>query len=95
MEGAPLTLLEALATGIPVISTRQAIGYDFGPEPPLCLCDATSEDMARAIDKVFSEPASALQRAAEARLVIEQRFDWSVVVDRLVGTYRGEERKAA
>ncbi|MCB2055033.1 MAG: glycosyltransferase family 4 protein [Geminicoccaceae bacterium] len=93
-EGAPLTLLEAMAVGTPIVSTP-AGAREFGPQAPFWTCSADAASLAATIMTALDQPATARDRAVAARDLVERHYDWEVVVDRLLATYGGEERRAA
>jgi len=76
-DGLPTVLIEAMALGVPVISTR-VTGI-----PELVEDGATGqlvperdpEALARALDRVLADPAAAAARAVAARRRVEQAFD--------------------
>jgi glycosyltransferase involved in cell wall biosynthesis len=81
--GSRLKILEALATGMPVVSTR------VGAEG-LCLRDGDHltvssgiDDMAGAILTTLRDPVGASVRAAEGRRIVRERYDWDSLADRL------------
>jgi glycosyltransferase involved in cell wall biosynthesis len=86
--GSRLKILEALAAGTPVISTRVgAEGLETRDGEHLVTVERC-EDMARAIlDQVRDEAATALMTRAGRRLV-EQRYDWDILADRLDAIWR-------
>lgn len=81
--GSRLKILEALATGLPVVSTRVgAEGLCLRGGEHLTVC-AGIEDMAGAILADLCDPGSALVRAERGRLVVCERYDWDSLADRL------------
>jgi len=81
--GSRLKILEALAAGLPVVATAVgAEGLHLTAGRDLVLVERT-EEMARALIQALDEPA-ALQRIAEqGRQVVQQRYDWSVLAEKL------------
>lgn len=94
-ESGPLTLLEAMAAGTPVVTTRTGIVADLGEAPPLTLAESDSADIARKITAVLASPALAEARAGLARLLVEERFSWRAVAARHAALYRQLARRAA
>lgn len=89
-EGSPLTVLEAMALGRPVVATRQAAGELLRDGKEGLLVESGDlEGMGRAIEKLLQEPraASALGRAAaeKARL----NFSREAALGRLEKMYQG------
>ena len=84
-EGVSNTILEAMATGLPVVATR------VGGNPELVdegitgrlVPSADSEAMATAILGYFDDPATARQHARAARQAAVQRFS----LDRMIKDY--------
>jgi glycosyltransferase involved in cell wall biosynthesis len=77
VEGLGMVLLEAAATGVPVVASR------IGGIPEGVLDDRTGflvperdvEALARRIDDLLSDPAMRLRMGRQARALVEQRFD--------------------
>lgn len=74
-EGTPMVLLEAMAAGVPIVST--AVGgvpaVVSSDEARLCEPGAV-EEIARAIDRVLSDPEEAHRMAAAAKQRLETDF---------------------
>ncbi|MGE3329218.1 MAG: glycosyltransferase family 4 protein [Acidimicrobiia bacterium] len=86
MEGIPVALMEAMAAGVPVISTRISgipelvVDGETGllVEPD----DATA--LADAIESVLTDPAGAERRAVAGSALVAAQFDQATEVTRLV-----------
>ena len=94
-ESGPLTLLEAMAAGTPVVSTRTGLVQSMGAAPPLLVADASEAALAAAVVEALAEPAATSRRVQAARDLVEARFDWSRAVDRLCTVYETTARLAA
>ena len=97
--GSRLKILEALACGLPVVSTRigaEGLHVESGRE--LTVVKGV-EDMASALAAVIRAPEQARRMAAEGRRLVGERYDWDVLADRLEGVWesvvRGPQSRAA
>lgn len=87
-SGTRLKILEAMASGCPVVSTTigaEGLGATDGRE--LLLADSP-EAMASAIERILSDPELAARLACAAREFVVARYDWDAIAARLVGCYR-------
>jgi glycosyltransferase involved in cell wall biosynthesis len=91
-ESGPLTLLEAMAAGTPVVSTPTGLASELGPEPPLLLSEPEPEALASTIAASLKSPDAAADRARRARRHVERHFGWDHVVDRLEQAYGCRDR---
>jgi glycosyltransferase involved in cell wall biosynthesis len=96
--GSRLKILEALACGLPVVSTRVgAEGLDLTPGRHLEIAD-TPERMADALVDSMRNPGKALAAAHAGRAVVLERYDWDVLADKLervwLACVRGGEASA-
>jgi glycogen(starch) synthase len=94
-ETGPLTLLEAMAAGTPVVSTPTGLAAEMGREPPLLLAAADPTALADAIRTTLTDPEAAAARAIRARALVARDHDWEQVVDRLESVYGVPARRAA
>jgi len=86
--GSKLKVLEAMAAGLPLVSTRQgASGLAIQPEQHY-LAGETAEDLAEAIVRLLNQPTLAAQLAAAAREYARNVHDWAVAGNELEHIYR-------
>jgi len=93
--GSRLKILEAFAAGTPVVSTR------IGTEG-LCVEQGThltvvdrDDQMARLIVGVLRNSAVAEAMARHARRLVEDRYDWEILADRLDRTWMSVRPRSA
>jgi glycosyltransferase involved in cell wall biosynthesis len=81
--GSRLKILEALACGLPVVSTRiGAEGLQLKSGEHLDIVDDV-EAMADALVACLRDPQAARGRAERGRRVVQERYDWRVLADEL------------
>ncbi len=81
--GSRLKVLEAMAAGLPVISTRVgAEGLQLVPGEDYIAADDT-EGMAQALVAAIRDPRPARAMAARIRSFVLERYDWDALADRL------------
>ncbi|AZD24563.1 MULTISPECIES: glycosyltransferase family 4 protein [Pseudomonas] len=86
--GSKLKVLEAMAAGLPLVSTAQgASGLAIRPEEHYLAGD-NAQALADAVIRLLSEPSLAAQLAGAARLYARQHHDWAVAGDELEQIYR-------
>jgi glycosyltransferase involved in cell wall biosynthesis len=81
--GSRLKILEALASGVPVVSTRVgAEGLCLEPGRHLTVVEDVDQ-MAAALVEAIRSPKAALAQAAAGRQRVLERYDWDVLADKL------------
>lgn len=81
--GSRLKILEALASGLPVVSTRVgAEGLELVPGEHVTVVERP-EQMAEALLATMRNPQAAVAQAEAGRQVVLQRYDWDGLADRL------------
>ena len=85
--GARLKVLEALAMGLPVVSTSMGIeGIHLEDGKEVLLADS-AEDFAAAVLRLLDDPTLRKRLSLAGRQAAEERFSWSQVAPRLLGVY--------
>lgn len=95
--GTRLKIVEALAMGCPVVSTRVgAEGLDLADREHLRLVD-DEEGLARACREVLADPAEAARMAERGRVRVGELYTWEVLAQGLLAFWEravAEERSA-
>lgn len=93
--GSRLKILEALAAGLPVVSTRiGAEGLLLEPERDLILVENPAE-MTAALLRCLRAPGPAQAMAEHGRQVVLERYDWDVLAEKLEAVWERCCQKAA
>lgn len=86
-SGTKLKVLEAMAMGVPVVSTRlgaEGIAVNAGEE--ILLADDPADFAASVIELISNEPLRA-SMGRKGRVLMETRYDWQVIVPELAKVY--------
>ncbi len=94
-SGIRVKLLEAFATGIPVVSTGLGAEGFVQTNEPVCAVADTPLDFANATARLLSNPLDAIAMARRARALIESRHDAKKQVRRLLETYHQAQSRTA
>ena len=97
MDGIPVSLMEAMATGLPVVATS------ISGIPELVIDGQTGmlvaagdvQELAGAIVRLCEDPALGVQLARCARSLVVERFNLDVESDRLASLFESTMRKAS
>lgn len=80
--GSRLKILEALAAGLPVVSTR--VGAEgLNLRPGIDFVQAEEHEMASAIIRAMRAPGQLRQTAVNGRQVVREQYDWDVLAHKL------------
>jgi polysaccharide biosynthesis protein PslH len=86
--GTRLKILEAMAAGVPVVSTRLgAEGIEAEDGRDLLIADTPAEMMG-ALAALMS-PGRGAELAASARALVERRYDWGILAEQLYRIHEG------
>jgi len=86
-SGTRLKILEAMAAGIPVVSTRMgAEGIEAEDDVHLLLADSGPE-IAAAVRRVASSAETRTRLSQAARALVYRVYDWSVIGKQLFGIH--------
>jgi glycosyltransferase involved in cell wall biosynthesis len=86
--GSRLKILEAMAAGVPVISTPLgAEGLEVSDNKNILIAD-TNEGMVEAIINLVEGPAKRKQLSDAGRVFVSDRYDWSTIGANLFETYQ-------
>ena len=86
-SGTKLKVLEAMAMGIPVVSTTMgAEGIDVTPGTNILIGD-TPADIARHVVALLGDAGERQRLAGNARKLVEEKYDWLTIVPALEKVY--------
>jgi glycosyltransferase involved in cell wall biosynthesis len=85
--GIKIKILEAMARGLPVLTTPVGAEGIVAPADDAAWIVPADGAFARAMVEVAEDRATARRRAERARRLVEERYSWSAIVDRLTRIY--------
>jgi glycosyltransferase involved in cell wall biosynthesis len=96
MEGIPVALMEAMACGVPVVSTRLSGIPELVREGEggLLVPERDPEALADAMARIAGDPSLAARLGAGARRIVERDFDLAANVDALEALLSGAASSA-
>jgi glycosyltransferase involved in cell wall biosynthesis len=96
MEGIPVALMEAMACGVPVVSTRLSGIPELvqDGEGGLLVPERDPEALADAMARIAGDPSLAARLGAGARRIVERDFDLAANVDALEALLSGAASSA-
>ena len=86
-EGFGLTVLEALAAGKPVVTTRRCLLDGAESAGALRVAPDTDEGFAEAMLALERDPVGAAELGAQAQAWVRARFDWSSIAQQALDVY--------
>jgi polysaccharide biosynthesis protein PslH len=86
-SGTRLKVLEAMAAGVPVVSTRLGMEGIAANTEEYALLAETPAAFARAVLRLLHTPALAATLARRGRTLTENHYDWARLTPRLPGLY--------
>ncbi|MDO8688392.1 MAG: glycosyltransferase [Dehalococcoidia bacterium] len=87
-SGTRLKILEAMSAGLPVVSTTIGLeGIAATPGEEALVADDPKSFASRVLE-LLADPARAGSLATRARLLVERRYDWEVILPALGEVYR-------
>jgi glycosyltransferase involved in cell wall biosynthesis len=92
-SGVRVKLLEAFASGIPVVSTQVGAEGLAERDGEFCYLADDPREFAAKIVRVFRHPEEAQAMALRARQHVEQHWDMPVLTERLLASYEGVLRE--
>jgi glycosyltransferase involved in cell wall biosynthesis len=88
-EVVPMTVLEAMAAGTPVVMTSDCgIAEELGRREAALVTDGSPSQLAAAITKILEDATIAKTMSANAKLALSEVFSIRAVVDKLEAIYR-------
>jgi glycosyltransferase involved in cell wall biosynthesis len=93
-EGQSSAMLEAMASGVPVVVSMPANSPDVASASAGLVAGLSPEAVAVAIDYLLRNPGQAEAMGARGRTLVQQHFTWRAVGDQFVSLYNQVSRKA-
>ncbi len=90
IEGGPVPLLEAMASGVPCVCRNVGMVAEAvsSAEAGVVLSHGSSEEFAEATSRLVAQPAERKSLSDGARRAMLEKFDWSVTAPSAAGLYR-------
>ena len=90
-DGIPVALMEAMAVGLPVVSTRVSGIPELvvHGRSGLLADPGDARGLARCVEQLIADPVAARQMAVEARRTVEREFDIAAEARKLLSAFQG------
>jgi len=86
-ESFGLAVLEAMAAGVPVVTTDTLPWQELAAEHAGYHVPQTAVAIAEALDEVLRDPPKAVAMGARGRALVERRYTWSIVAQTMLTQY--------
>lgn len=86
-SGTRIKILEAMAMGVPVISTRiGAEGLNLSKNSEVIVC-SDAKDMGSKISKIYSDEKELKKMSIHSRKLVEQQYSWEKILSKYIEIY--------
>lgn len=89
IDALPVKMFEYMSAGIPVIASDFPLWREIveGNECGICVDPLNPEEIAKAIQFIIENPAKAEQMGKKGRKAVEERYNWGMEENKLLGLY--------
>lgn len=94
-EGLPVAVLEAMASGLPVVITPGCNIPEVAEAGAGLVIPPGAEETTKALTALFGDPDAAARMAQAARDLVEAKFTWRRIAEQTLAIYRGAAERRA
>lgn len=94
-SGTRLKILEAMAMGIPVVTTTIGLEGIEASHSVHCLVADDPQEFADAVGRLLEDRASSARMAKAARSLVVEKYSWESIANKLLHTYRNLDKTVA